>query len=106
MHLPEPRLHFPKTMTQAWGSHLQSICQPQTWRSAGTVKPMRSPLINLGLFPCLPPGKTHRSEERRVGKECRSLCDWSSDVCSSDLDLSATDMAFGRHSQADAVTFD
>src|SRR5260221_142696 len=28
-----------------------------------------------------------RSEERRVGKECRSLCDWSSDVCSSDLPL-------------------
>src|SRR5260221_336269 len=26
-----------------------------------------------------------RSEERRVGEECRSLCDWSSDVCSSDL---------------------
>src|SRR5437588_480151 len=26
-----------------------------------------------------------RSEERRVGKEVRSLCDWSSDVCSSDL---------------------
>src|SRR5476649_1826833 len=23
--------------------------------------------------------------ERRVGKECRSRCDWSSDVCSSDL---------------------
>src|SRR5579875_65995 len=30
-----------------------------------------------------------RSEERRVGNECRSLCDWSSDVCSSDLDLAA-----------------
>src|SRR5215204_2407636 len=30
--------------------------------------------------------KPSRSEERRVGKECRSLCDWSSDVCSSDLD--------------------
>src|SRR5947207_2987400 len=28
---------------------------------------------------------TPRSEERRVGKGCRSLCDWSSDVCSSDL---------------------
>src|SRR5438132_463290 len=28
---------------------------------------------------------TERSEERRVGKEWRSLCDWSSDVCSSDL---------------------
>src|SRR4029453_7336253 len=27
----------------------------------------------------------HRSEERRVGKECRSRWDWSSDVCSSDL---------------------
>src|SRR5215211_1793955 len=27
------------------------------------------------------------SGERRVGKECRSLCDWSSDVCSSDLRL-------------------
>src|SRR5438034_1017645 len=26
-----------------------------------------------------------RSEERRVGKDRRSLCDWSSDVCSSDL---------------------
>src|SRR6202049_1675481 len=26
-----------------------------------------------------------RSEERRVGTECRSRCDWSSDVCSSDL---------------------
>src|SRR5690349_19697081 len=30
-------------------------------------------------------GNLHRSEERRVGKECRSLRDWSSDVCSSDL---------------------
>src|SRR5215211_3977626 len=30
-----------------------------------------------------------RSEERRVGKECRSRCDWSSDVCSSDLDGTA-----------------
>src|SRR5215211_975909 len=31
----------------------------------------------------MPPAR--RSEERRVGKECRSRCDWSSDVCSSDL---------------------
>src|SRR5579875_3929033 len=29
--------------------------------------------------------RRRRSEERRVGKECRSRCDWSSDVCSSDL---------------------
>src|SRR5476649_510308 len=32
---------------------------------------------------------SERSEERRVGKECRSLCDWSSDVCSSDLHAAA-----------------
>src|SRR5436190_159495 len=31
------------------------------------------------------PSCSKRSEERRVGKEWRSLCDWSSDVCSSDL---------------------
>src|SRR5579875_2075862 len=35
------------------------------------------------LRPTMP--ATGRSEERRVGKECRSRCDWSSDVCSSDL---------------------
>src|SRR5581483_1963842 len=28
---------------------------------------------------------SRRSEERRVGKECRYWRDWSSDVCSSDL---------------------
>src|SRR4030095_16876731 len=33
----------------------------------------------------LAPLATMRSEERRVGQECRSRCDWSSDVCSSDL---------------------
>src|SRR4030095_430035 len=31
-----------------------------------------------------------RSEERRVGKEWRSLCDWSSDVCSSDLNIAGS----------------
>src|SRR5260221_328023 len=29
--------------------------------------------------------RLERSEERRVGKECRSRCDWSSDVSSPDL---------------------
>src|ERR1044072_5695090 len=32
-------------------------------------------------------GWRSRSEERRGGKECRYRCDWSSDVCSSDLQL-------------------
>src|SRR5947207_987521 len=36
-----------------------------------------------------PRSRLPRSEERRVGKECRSLCDWSSDVCSSDLWITA-----------------
>src|SRR3990167_7148536 len=31
------------------------------------------------------PARSGRSEERRGGKEWRSRCDWSSDVCSSDL---------------------
>src|ERR1044072_8925073 len=35
--------------------------------------------------PALSPAPSMRSEERRVGKECRYRCDWSSDVCSSDL---------------------
>src|SRR5882672_3027071 len=36
-----------------------------------------------------------RSEERRVGKECRSLCDWSSDVCSSDLECELPGIGLG-----------
>src|SRR5476649_1443992 len=43
-----------------------------------------SPIVTLGRIMAPPPIQT-RSEERRVGKECRSRCDWSSDVCSSDL---------------------
>src|ERR1035437_7311130 len=37
-------------------------------------------------MPSCPSPKRSRSEERRVGKECRSWRDWSSDVCSSDLE--------------------
>src|ERR1044072_6064007 len=33
------------------------------------------------------PAPPMRSEERRVGKECRYQCDWSSDVSSSDLSV-------------------
>src|ERR671933_280103 len=42
-----------------------------------------------------------RSEERRVGKECRSRCDWSSDVCSSDLNAIRSG---GQQSRADNGT--
>src|SRR5438034_534192 len=40
--------------------------------------------------------RRRRSEERRVGKEARSLCDWSSDVCSSDLNWTTYSQAFGN----------
>src|ERR1035437_9641563 len=36
-----------------------------------------------------------RSEERRVGKECRYWRDWSSDVCSSDLTIKAGNSSKG-----------
>src|SRR5882672_3980695 len=42
-------------------------------------------LARHGYGHTIAPHEVNRSEERRVGKECRSLCDWSSDVCSSDL---------------------
>src|SRR5438034_537456 len=41
-------------------------------------------------------GGYSRSEERRVGKEGRSLCDWSSNVCSSDLASSRSATTCGR----------
>src|SRR5438445_170997 len=47
--------------------------------SARATPLLAPPLLPHGAVP-LP-----RSEERRVGKECRYWRDWSSDVCSSDL---------------------
>src|SRR5579875_2450090 len=50
---------------------------------------------------------TARSEERRVGKECRSRCDWSSDVCSSDLEQKQRgDATEGNDQPGDARTKD
>src|SRR3712207_332628 len=43
-----------------------------------------------------------RSEERRVGKECRSRRDWSSDVCSSDLEGESSES--NRSYSVDAYT--
>src|SRR5215211_6366825 len=48
--------------------------------------------------PALGQAQVNRSEERRVGKECRSLCDWSSDVCSTDLRTRQT-----RRAEAEAA---
>src|SRR5215211_13718 len=59
----------------------QSKAEPRSRSSPTGSKPHSS---KLGRPPAT--GTCSRSEERRVGKECRSLCDWSSDVCSSDLE--------------------
>src|SRR6266540_3647635 len=53
------------------GNHCRRRCRRRR-PSARSIRPIR-------------PSSPSRSEERRVGKECRSRCDWSSDVCSSDL---------------------
>src|SRR5215204_3679638 len=53
---------------------------PTLWRLPNRRLSSSRVLINVGG------AAGSRSEERRVGKECRSLCDWSSDVCSSDLE--------------------
>src|SRR5215211_3264269 len=59
-----------------------SLCRPSYYESAMNLEPTLTLLKKLHKSSDL---KMRRSEERRVGKECRSLCDWSSDVCSSDL---------------------
>src|SRR5476649_1405545 len=54
-------------------------CPPSSWTAAPGSWPFPQQGTSFPAFDSM------RSEERRVGKECRSLCDWSSDVCSSDL---------------------
>src|SRR5882672_6471096 len=56
------------------------------WRCTRCALSATTPLRPRLTLPCMRFFlSSTRSEERRVGKECRSLCDWSSDVCSSDL---------------------
>src|SRR5882672_11193201 len=62
------------------------------------MSPCGSTTATTGSSSPLPSRRSaRRSEERRVGKECRSLCDWSSDVCSSDLRLIAAGVGHGEH---------
>src|SRR5476649_2886350 len=63
------------------------VCCGSTWRRmAGWWTSTRTAIRCLPYRRAMEKAKTSsRSEERRVGKECRSRCDWSSDVCTSDL---------------------
>src|SRR5476649_2673642 len=105
-HLPISDIHM-LTATSPCPPGLQRRerirpCRP--WTRLRRRPPPHSPLNIHALFRSAPDSDTARqknrrharnrlqrtvsatrSEERRVGKECRSLCDWSSDVCSSDL---------------------
>src|SRR5690348_7775333 len=47
-----------------------------------------------------------RSEERRVGKECRWTGDWSSDVCSSDLRSRDTPVGAAPATGTPGIPFD
>src|SRR5215204_2037975 len=63
---------------------------PLPWATAITLaRPGPSSCNSVSSSTLSSQPATARSEERRVGKECRSLCDWSSDVCSSDLAVTA-----------------
>src|SRR5882672_8446362 len=62
---------------------MASICLYERINEPVALKVMSTPYF---LGSRITPLSSVRSEERRVGKEGRSLCDWSSDVCSSDLD--------------------
>src|SRR5476649_1375318 len=55
------------------------------WRPSASTPAMASRVCGFLPRSCARSTGGVRSEERRVGKECRSRCDWSSDVCSSDL---------------------
>src|SRR6202022_2514027 len=86
-----------------------SLSDKREFEAEIVLKDSRTDLAVLRLkdtrekFPTLDfANSDERSEERRVGKECRSRCDWSSDVCSSDLEAeivlkdSRTDLAVLR----------
>src|SRR5476649_1274984 len=66
---------------------IESVTVTGEHEITGIMKPITVPkersTIDQDFINTQPAGQ--RSEERRVGKECRSRCDWSSDVCSSDL---------------------
>src|ERR1035437_7821229 len=72
---------------------IRTILLPATFMLMGSMAPAFAQLPAGGLalppyyntFQPPPVGGIYRSEERRVGKECRSRRDWRSDVCSSDL---------------------
>src|SRR5438874_182781 len=73
--MPEPMNPAPTTPRRLTTAGAGGLAIPKSFLRAVVAKKIWTSLR-----------ETSRSEERRVGKERRSLRDWSSDVCSSDLD--------------------
>src|SRR5438034_528814 len=85
--------------TPVWFAEHQGIIYVRTNTDTGKAKRIRlDPHVRIAPSTARGIPKNdwiERSEERRVGKEWRSLCDWSSDVCSSDL-LSRNDTSLSK----------
>src|ERR1035437_8407590 len=89
---PWPKLIL-RTVKVPWGPLLMAMTRPSkackrsaspslilTWTRVWWPGTNSGRSVRLSLS-----AKRCRSEERRVGKECRYWRDWSSDVCCSDL---------------------
>src|SRR5690348_10389402 len=61
------------------------VSRPNRRTATSALHGKRMVRLVSNLLPTLGCRGLGRSEERRVGKECRWTGDWSSDVCSSDL---------------------
>src|SRR5947209_6068797 len=100
---PATTMFSPSLAASSWRS--SSSCSTasgpsrSTASSTLTAKARNSSLFETGSVS----QPTARSEERRVGKEGRYWRDWSSDVCSSDLDHRTVDGFEPRRSRDDDV---
>src|SRR5476649_2354942 len=95
-----PLMWLRESATLSSGKRPSSVAEIESTTTAA-LRLMSSDLARLARAPVT------RSEERRVGKECRSLCDWSSDVCSSDLVGEAAELGGGnRIDHHGGVAFD
>src|ERR1035437_5724130 len=88
LYIPKPRVNPSRITTSAVTTPASTMYNQTTGGTlpvtvVGNFAGLGTGFPNWTQQGLLPPDT--RSEERRVGKECRYRRDWSSDVCSSDL---------------------
>src|ERR671916_735575 len=83
------RMKSARTAQASWKSSPCAATPPFARVKRMKARPAGMPIMLFGSSNRSAATRRMRSEERRVGKEGRSLCDWSSDVCSSDLSHAA-----------------